>query len=127
MRKMLSFMMTSADGYHSGPGEALDWHNVDLEFSQFALAQLREAGTLVFGGLVTEAGRTDSYPYYKRLREFGPYVTMPDGSMLVSGYAELTALLREHRIVKAPDGRLVAEGHPDWRPRRAGRGGTAVL
>ena len=49
MRKMLSFMMTSADGYHADPAQALDWHNVDQEFSQFALAQLREAGTLVFG------------------------------------------------------------------------------
>jgi dihydrofolate reductase len=49
VRKMFSFMMTSADGYHADPGQALDWHNVDQEFSQFALAQLREAGTLVFG------------------------------------------------------------------------------
>ena len=31
---MFSFMMTSADGYHADPGEALDWHNVDQEFSQ---------------------------------------------------------------------------------------------
>ena len=54
MRKMFSFMMTSADGYYAGPGGALDWHNVDLEFSQFALAQLREAGTLVFGRVTYE-------------------------------------------------------------------------
>ena len=54
MRKMFSFMMTSADGYHADPGEALDWHNVDQEFSQFALAQLREAGTLVFGRVTYE-------------------------------------------------------------------------
>jgi len=54
VRKMLSFMMTSADGYHADPGEALDWHNVDHEFSQFALAQLREAGTLVFGRVTYE-------------------------------------------------------------------------
>ena len=47
-------MMTSADGYHVGPGQALDWHNVDQEFSQFALAQLREAGTLVFGRVTYE-------------------------------------------------------------------------
>ena len=54
MRKMFSFMMTSADGYHADPGQALDWHNVDQEFSQFALAQLREAGTLVFGRVTYE-------------------------------------------------------------------------
>lgn len=70
-----------------------------------------------FGGLFTEAGRRDPYPFYGRLRALGPYVTMPDGSLLVSGYAQLTALLREHRLVKAPEGRLVAEGHPDWRDR----------
>jgi dihydrofolate reductase len=54
VRKMFSFMMTSADGYHADPGEALGWHNVDQEFSQFALAQLREAGTLVFGRVTYE-------------------------------------------------------------------------
>jgi dihydrofolate reductase len=51
---MFSFMMASADGYHADPGDALDWHNVDQEFSQFALAQLREAGTLVFGRVTYE-------------------------------------------------------------------------
>ena len=54
MRKMFSFMMTSADGYHADLGQALDWHNVDQEFSLFALAQLREAGTLVFGRVTYE-------------------------------------------------------------------------
>jgi dihydrofolate reductase len=54
VQKMFSFMMTSADGYHADPGQALDWHNVDQEFSQFALAQLREAGTLVFGRVTYE-------------------------------------------------------------------------
>jgi dihydrofolate reductase len=54
VRKMFSFMMTSVDGYHAGPGGALDWHNVDQEFSRFALAQLREAGTLVFGRVTYE-------------------------------------------------------------------------
>jgi dihydrofolate reductase len=54
VRKMFSFMMTSADGYHADPGQALDWHHVDQEFSQFALAQLREAGTLVFGRVTYE-------------------------------------------------------------------------
>ena len=54
MRKMFSFMMASADGYHAGPGGALDWHHVDREFSQFALAQLRGAGTLVFGRVTYE-------------------------------------------------------------------------
>jgi dihydrofolate reductase len=54
VRKMYSFMITSADGYHVGPGQALDWHVIDEEFSQFALAQLRDAGTLVFGRVTYE-------------------------------------------------------------------------
>ena len=44
MRKLFSFMITSADGYHADPGQALDWQTIDEEFSLFALAQLREAG-----------------------------------------------------------------------------------
>jgi len=51
---MYSFMITSADGYHADAGQTLDWHNVDEEFSQFALAQLRGAGTLVFGRVTYE-------------------------------------------------------------------------
>ena len=54
MRKMLSFMITSADGYHADPGQALDWQAIDEEFSQLALAQLRDAGTLVFGRVTYE-------------------------------------------------------------------------
>ena len=54
MRKMLSFMIISADGYHADPGQALDWQAIDEEFSQLALAQLRDAGTLVFGRVTYE-------------------------------------------------------------------------
>jgi dihydrofolate reductase len=54
VRKMFSFMMTTADGYHADHGEGLDWHHVDHEFSRFARAQLRDAGTLVFGRVTYE-------------------------------------------------------------------------
>ena len=54
MRKMFSFMIISADGYHADPGQALDWQTIDEEFSLFALAQLRGAGTRVFGLLTYE-------------------------------------------------------------------------
>lgn len=49
MRKVLVFLMVSADGYFEGPGHELDWHNVDAEFNDFAISQLDEADTLVFG------------------------------------------------------------------------------
>ena len=58
---MFSFMMISADGYHADPGQALDWHTIDQQFSRFALAQLREAGLLVFGR-VTYQGMAAFWP-----------------------------------------------------------------
>src|SRR5215467_11138056 len=49
MRKLLSFHVTSVDGYYEGPGQAFDWPVVDEEFNQFALRQLEEADMLLFG------------------------------------------------------------------------------
>ena len=54
MRKLYSFMITSADGYHADPAEGLEWHMLDEEFSQFAQGQLRDADTLVFGRVTYE-------------------------------------------------------------------------
>jgi hypothetical protein len=41
-------------GTGADPGQALDWQTLDEEFSQFAVAQLREAGTLVPGRATCE-------------------------------------------------------------------------
>jgi dihydrofolate reductase len=49
MRKIFAFLMVSLDGYHEGQQHELDWHNVDAEFHDFAVAQLDEADTLLFG------------------------------------------------------------------------------
>lgn len=49
MRKLLSFHVTSLDGYYEGPNQAFDWPIVDEEFNQFGLQQLEETDTLVFG------------------------------------------------------------------------------
>jgi dihydrofolate reductase len=49
MRKLLSFHVTSVDGYYEGPNQAFDWPVIDEEFNQFALRQLDEADTLLFG------------------------------------------------------------------------------
>jgi dihydrofolate reductase len=46
---MFLFMMTSLDGYMEGENHDLSWHNVDKEFNTFAVEQLREADTIVFG------------------------------------------------------------------------------
>jgi cytochrome P450 len=71
----------------------------------------------VLAGLASEPGRANPYPFYERLRPFGPYVTAADGSVIVSGYRAVSALLKDHRLGKAPERRLTAEGYPDWRER----------
>jgi dihydrofolate reductase len=49
MRKIFAFLMTTADGYHAAPDGDLSWHNVDNEFERFAVEQLDEADSLLFG------------------------------------------------------------------------------
>jgi dihydrofolate reductase len=49
MRKVIFFMMTSLDGFFEGAKHEIDWHNVDEEFNDFAIAQLNEVDTLLFG------------------------------------------------------------------------------
>lgn len=49
MRKVISFMATTLDGYVEGPNGEFDWPNVDDEFNEFAIAQLGEIDTLLFG------------------------------------------------------------------------------
>lgn len=49
MRKLFLFMMTSLDGFFEGPDHDLGWHNTDEEFNDFAIAQLGEVDTLLFG------------------------------------------------------------------------------
>ncbi len=49
MRHVLFFMMVSLDGYYEGKDGQIDWHNVDEEFNDFAIQQLNEVDTLLFG------------------------------------------------------------------------------
>jgi dihydrofolate reductase len=54
MRKVFMFNMISLDGFFAGPKGELDWHNVDKEFNAFAVEQLKEIETLVFGRVTYE-------------------------------------------------------------------------
>lgn len=54
MSKVFSFNMMTLDGYFEGPNHDISWHTVDQEFNDFAVAQLREIGTLVFGRVTYE-------------------------------------------------------------------------
>jgi len=49
MRTIVAFLMISADGYHESADGSLSWHNVDAEFNDFAVEQLDDADTLLFG------------------------------------------------------------------------------
>ena len=68
MRKIFLFMMVSLDGFFEGLNGDISWHNVDDEFNEFAIQQLSEVDTLLFGrrtyqGMAsywpTEAARKD--------------------------------------------------------------------
>ena len=49
MRLLFLFMMVSLDGYFEGQNHDLSWHVVDQEFNRFAVEQLNQIGTLLFG------------------------------------------------------------------------------
>jgi dihydrofolate reductase len=49
MRKIFAFLMASLDGYHETTDGDLFWNNVDAQFLDFAVEQLDEADTLLFG------------------------------------------------------------------------------
>jgi dihydrofolate reductase len=54
MRRILAFLVATVDGYYEGPHQEFDWPVVDQEFEQFALEQLDEVGTLLFGRVTYE-------------------------------------------------------------------------
>ena len=43
--------MMTLDGFFEGASHNISWHNVDAEFNEFAIAQLHEIDTLLFGRL----------------------------------------------------------------------------
>jgi dihydrofolate reductase len=49
MRKLLSFMVMTLDGFTEGPNQEFDWPNVDDQFNEFAVSQLNDIDTLLFG------------------------------------------------------------------------------
>ena len=69
--------------------------------------------------LATPGGQADPYPIYDRLRELGDAATGPDDSLIVTGYRQCSALLREPRLRKNPGRLLTASGFPDWERRPA--------
>jgi dihydrofolate reductase len=61
MRKLISFMVVTLDGFYEGPNQEFDWPNVDEEFNEFAISQLNDIDTLLFGR-VTYEGMASYWP-----------------------------------------------------------------
>ena len=61
MRKVIFFMLTSLDGFYEGPNKDINWHHVDEEFNEFAIAQLGTVDMLLFGR-VTYEGMASYWP-----------------------------------------------------------------
>ena len=49
MRKIIVQEMLTVDGFFCGPKGEIDWHNVDAEFNDYAIAALDTFDTLLFG------------------------------------------------------------------------------
>ena len=79
-------------------------------------APARGAGELL-AALAEPDGQADPYPLYDRLRALGRAVVAPGGTLVVTGYRDCSALLRDHRLRKEPERALAAAGYPDWRDR----------
>jgi dihydrofolate reductase len=73
VRKLLSFMVVTLDGYYEGPNGEFDWPNVDDEFYEFSISQLNDIDTLLFGR-VTYEGMASYWPT-PEAREFDPVIT----------------------------------------------------
>jgi dihydrofolate reductase len=61
MRKLISFMVVTLDGYYEGPNGEFDWPNVDDEFFEFSISQLDDIDTLLFGRM-TYDGMASYWP-----------------------------------------------------------------
>lgn len=49
MRMLFSFMVVTLDGFYEGPNQEFDWPNVDDGFNEFAIRQMNDIDTLLFG------------------------------------------------------------------------------
>ncbi|MCX6169792.1 MAG: dihydrofolate reductase family protein [Ignavibacteriales bacterium] len=54
MRKLFWFNLVTLDGYFEGPNREIDWHNVDEEFNELAIEQLKSLDLLLFGRVTYE-------------------------------------------------------------------------
>jgi dihydrofolate reductase len=61
VRKLVSFMVVTLDGYTEGPNGEFDFWNIDDAFNEFSVSQLNDIDTLLFGR-VTYEGMASYWP-----------------------------------------------------------------
>lgn len=74
MRKLVSFMVVTLDGFYEGPNQEFDWSNVDDQFNEFAIRQLNDIDTLLFGRLT-----------YEGMASYWPTPAAVEGDPVVAG------------------------------------------
>jgi len=97
-------------------GQSMLGQSLSAEHPGAALTD--RAGELL-AALSTPEGQADPYLLYAQLRDLGPAVLSPDGTLVVTGYRACSAVLRDHRLRKNPGRLLVMSGYPDWAERPA--------
>jgi cytochrome P450 len=65
--------------------------------------------------LTTEDGRSDPYPLYARLRELSPIARAKTGALVVTRYADCSAVVRDPRFAREPSRLRDLRGNSDWR------------
>jgi dihydrofolate reductase len=74
MRRLISFMVVTLDGFYEGPNGEFDWPNVDDEFDEFAISQMNDIDTLLFGRVT-----------YQGMASYWPTPAALEGDPLVAG------------------------------------------
>jgi cytochrome P450 len=70
----------------------------------------------LLAGLMSRTGREDPYPTYAALRQQAPVARAKDGSLLVTRYADCSAVLRDPAIGHGdPDAAVEVAGLTNWR------------
>lgn len=87
------FNMMSLDGFFARPDGDISWHTVDAEFNSFAVEQLREVETLLFGRVT-----------YQLMAGYWPTPSAREGNPAIAGMMNNAAKIVASRTLS----------HADW-------------
>lgn len=104
MRKIILFNMVTLDGFFEGPNHDISWHNVDAEFNEFAIDQLKSADGLLFGRVT-----------YQLMASYWPTPTAIENDSVVAGLM--------NRLPKIVFSKTLAKA--DWNNTKLAKGNVA--